>query len=89
MLVFFQKWSKPAQLNILSLGVTTISMDMPHEGLTKSKSLSNPQETFILAKEPNFRQMLSHCSHILIFLKHINDFTFKTATILIPLPMWL
>ena len=24
--VFFQKWPKPAQLNILSLGVTTISM---------------------------------------------------------------
>ena len=25
-LVFFQKWPKPAQLNILSLGVTTISI---------------------------------------------------------------
>ena len=24
--VFFQKWPKPAQLNILSLGVTTISV---------------------------------------------------------------
>ena len=29
--VFFQKWPKPAQLNILSLGVTTISMITTHD----------------------------------------------------------
>ena len=28
MLVFFQKWPKPAQLNILSLGVAMISMSL-------------------------------------------------------------
>ena len=31
MLVFFQKWTKPAQLNILGLGVTMICMAYSHK----------------------------------------------------------
>ena len=34
--VFFQKWRKPAQLNILSIGVTAISMFLLYRPLSLS-----------------------------------------------------
>ena len=42
--VFFQKWPKPAKLNILSLGVTTISMPPHHSPLAKDEVIKTKEK---------------------------------------------
>ena len=49
MSVFFQKWPKTAQLNILSLGVTTISMICTHFALSRSDAETSFDDKWILS----------------------------------------